>query len=300
MITQHAVLYGFASFVGISAVWRIFLGALRLRKLRTAGSAHDQRPDRLRAALSLALPCAAAFATLSMLAPLTGIPHPSGRVVVVLGTAILLAGAANAFLLWVTPTDRKAWVGTYGVRSLELAAATAMIVLAVWLRAVPSGAVDLDWPTEGRWTVVSGGRLKTMNHHWENPVQQNYALDMISADSSVSTLGSAVFAPADGVVVRAIAGCPEPVPCEAEGNHVVIRTREGVDVWLGHLKEGTVTAKEGDAVAVGQQIGECGATGSADEPHLHIHAERDGAAVPMRFGPRQRWLVRSDDFHSEE
>ena len=37
-----------------------------------------------------------------------------------------------------------------------------------------------------------------------------------------------------------------------------------------HLLKGSITVKSGDHVAIGQQIGAVGATGSADGAHLHF------------------------------
>jgi murein DD-endopeptidase MepM/ murein hydrolase activator NlpD len=45
-------------------------------------------------------------------------------------------------------------------------------------------------------------------------------------------------------------------------------------------------------VKEGQRIGRVGNSGNTSEPHLHIHAERDGAGVPLRFDGR--FPVRND------
>jgi len=84
------------------------------------------------------------------------------------------------------------------------------------------------------------------------------------------------------------------------GNHVIIQP-DGTDVlvFLAHMQKGSVIAKTGDRVAVGQPIGKVGNSGRTFEPHLHIHAQtqvtKDGktewVGVPIRFG--SRWLVRN-------
>ncbi|MEK5272086.1 M23 family metallopeptidase [Aeribacillus sp. FSL K6-8394] len=48
---------------------------------------------------------------------------------------------------------------------------------------------------------------------------------------------------------------------------------------------------KGAKVQEGQQIGNVGNSGNTTEPHLHIHAERDGREVPIRFNGR--FLVRN-------
>ncbi|TMZ49982.1 M23 family metallopeptidase, partial [Klebsiella pneumoniae] len=49
---------------------------------------------------------------------------------------------------------------------------------------------------------------------------------------------------------------------------------------------------EGDVVREGQLLGTVGNSGNTSEPHLHIHAEKDGEGVPIRFGGR--FLVRNN------
>ena len=52
------------------------------------------------------------------------------------------------------------------------------------------------------------------------------------------------------------------------------------------------TPERGANVATGQVVGRVGSSGEATEPHLHVHAERNGAAVPARFGGE--WWVRNE------
>jgi hypothetical protein len=39
----------------------------------------------------------------------------------------------------------------------------------------------------------------------------------------------------------------------------------------------------GDTVHAGQVVGEVGNSGNSTEPHLHIHAERDGLGLDLEF-----------------
>jgi murein DD-endopeptidase MepM/ murein hydrolase activator NlpD len=54
-------------------------------------------------------------------------------------------------------------------------------------------------------------------------------------------------------------------------------------VVLAHLRLGTVSVTAGDVVRVGQLLGEVGNSGRSTEPHLHIHAERDGTGLDLQF-----------------
>jgi len=68
----------------------------------------------------------------------------------------------------------------------------------------------------------------------------------------------------------------------AYGNHVFIDTGREI-VELAHLRPGSLTVRQGDMVRVGRLIGETGNSGNTTEPHLHLHAERDGVGLDLRF-----------------
>lgn len=68
------------------------------------------------------------------------------------------------------------------------------------------------------------------------------------------------------------------------GNHVVIELRDGAGfLWLVHLRKGSVRVEPGDAVAVGDQVGECGNSGNSTEPHVHVHVA-DSPRWPVAQG----------------
>jgi murein DD-endopeptidase MepM/ murein hydrolase activator NlpD len=76
---------------------------------------------------------------------------------------------------------------------------------------------------------------------------------------------------------------------ELAGNHVMIQTREGPVVAVCHLQRGSVQAKQGDRVRVGETLGRCGNSGNSTEPHVHLQAiDRfevlNASAVPITFG----------------
>ena len=53
------------------------------------------------------------------------------------------------------------------------------------------------------------------------------------------------------------------------GNHVTIRSDDGVFAVSVHLKNGSASVKVGDRVCAGREIAECGNSGSSSEPHVH-------------------------------
>jgi murein DD-endopeptidase MepM/ murein hydrolase activator NlpD len=69
-------------------------------------------------------------------------------------------------------------------------------------------------------------------------------------------------------------------------------------VLLAHLQKDSVNVSAGDTVTTATLLGKVGNTGNTSEPHLHLHAERDGepgeildgTAVPITIDGR--FLVR--------
>ncbi|HUP62651.1 MAG TPA: M23 family metallopeptidase [Thermoanaerobaculia bacterium] len=175
--------------------------------------------------------------------------------------------------------------------------------------AVPAGAIDLGFPLRGgTYLIAHGGSTSAANIHARHP-QQQYALDVVKLNRAgmrarglypaeltrYAIFGAPVVSPCDGTVVRAADAFPDHTPPmrdekNAPGNHVVVRCGDA-DVWLAHLQRGSVRVRAGASVARGALLGRVGNSGNTTEPHLHVHAERDGRAVAARFDGR--WLVRN-------
>lgn len=64
------------------------------------------------------------------------------------------------------------------------------------------------------------------------------------------------------------------------GNHIMIRA-DDVFVLLCHLKRGSLRARKGDTVRVGQQVGEVGNSGSSIQPHLHVQVMSNDRYFPL-------------------
>lgn len=58
------------------------------------------------------------------------------------------------------------------------------------------------------------------------------------------------------------------------------------------MKKGSIVVAEGEEVKTGQLLGKVGNSGNTSEPHLHIHAEKDGKGIPITFN--DRFLVRNN------
>ena len=80
----------------------------------------------------------------------------------------------------------------------------------------------------------------------------------------------------------------ESDPLKPCGNYVAIEGAPGENVYICHLRKGSVTVAVGDVVAPGDPIGQVGNSGNTSEPHIHMHVQ-DGTSVfagsvPLVFG----------------
>ncbi len=155
----------------------------------------------------------------------------------------------------------------------------------------------VKFPLRGVWFVGAGGG-RWLNHHFAVPAQRG-ALDLMRVGAtgasrgdpqlldSYLAYGAKVYAPCDGRVIAAVDGLEEQVPGIVRygplyGNHAFIDTGTEI-VKLAHLRPGTVAVTEGQLVRTGDLLGEVGNSGNSTEPHLHIHAERDGLGLDLCF-----------------
>lgn len=91
------------------------------------------------------------------------------------------------------------------------------------------------------------------------------AADGLRDHRSRSSLAAVLYMTAEGML-REIGG-----PRFIVGNHVIIRTPDGVHALVAHLRRGSAQVAVGDTVRAGDQIGACGNSGNTSEPHVHAH-----------------------------
>lgn len=70
------------------------------------------------------------------------------------------------------------------------------------------------------------------------------------------------------------------------GNGLVIRLGDGYEVQYCHMRSGSLVVKPGDTVGKGAKLGEVGASGLAQFPHVHITVSRNGEVVDPLTGRR--------------
>lgn len=171
--------------------------------------------------------------------------------------------------------------------------------------------IALTFPlNNGTYYVGQGGSHVQMNYHHTYPPQK-YALDIVKLNQFGTRAGGLypkelgkyaiyddeLYSPCNGEVLETRDDLPDLTPPNTdperpEGNYVALSC-ENIDavVYIAHMQEGSVTIEKGGKVTEGQMIGKVGNSGNTTEPHLHIHAEKDGVGVPIRFD--DRFLVRN-------
>lgn len=154
---------------------------------------------------------------------------------------------------------------------------------------------------DGEWYIVQGGG-RLINHHARVRPQRG-AIDLVRLRpdgrraaglcptrlGSYAAYGSVVVAPCDGVVRAVVDSLEDEAPLRPrlvppKGNYVAIDT-DSESVILAHLKPGSLLVRVGEKVTTGQPIGSVGNSGNSTEPHLHLHAERDGIGLQLLFAP---------------
>jgi hypothetical protein len=187
--------------------------------------------------------------------------------------------------------------------------------------------MNLSFPlSRGTYYVANGGSGQLTNAHVETLAEharayrgQSYAVDIVRLDdrgrrassfapsslSHYASVGDPVLAPCDGRVLQFENDAPDSVPARdgrrMAGNFVLLDCG-AAQVFLGHLKQGTVAVRDGEILRAGTRLGAVGNSGNSDEPHLHVHAQAaaapgatsmfDGEPIPITFYGRP--LARND------
>lgn len=191
----------------------------------------------------------------------------------------------------------------------------------------PAGEpVVVHSPVVGRWAALNSPATKVPSHG-VRAYGQAYAIDLVYEPldeqrpefgtgpamrdvADYPAFGQEVRAMVDGVVVtardrqrdhRARSSVVAVVYMMVEGmlrelggprfiigNHVVIRSDDGVFALVAHLRRGSVAVREGERVQAGQRIGACGNSGNSSEPHVHAQlmdrrSAWTGQGLPMLF-----------------
>lgn len=169
-------------------------------------------------------------------------------------------------------------------------------------------AIDLKSPLrDGYYDVVHGGASTLINYHHSHP-KQAYALDIVKLNrfgwrasgvaptslAKYEIYGDTIYSPCNGKIIEMVDGLKELAPNEMNkqtqpyrkknptGNSVIIQCGD-TQVHIAHMIPGSIKVKKGELVTTAAKIGKVGNSGNTSEPHLHIHAEKNGKGVPILF-----------------
>jgi hypothetical protein len=178
--------------------------------------------------------------------------------------------------------------------------------------------IDYSLPFEGVWVVVNGGVTKKLSHSW-GLLDQRFAYDFVLKDdieklanhgaydsNSLKTFGSAILAPADGIVVSLKSNIQDSSPpyssndWDIRGNHIILKHAPNEYSVLAHLMKGSIVVKKGESVSRQQLLAQCGNSGNSSLPHLHFQVQDiedsfSSVGIPISFSSititRQNLLV---------
>ncbi|UPW85064.1 M23 family metallopeptidase [Lysinibacillus sp. Ag94] len=204
--------------------------------------------------------------------------------------------------------NQKFSIGIYIILILIFGTYNALVLKSY---TVAEKGIELSFPLKnGTYYVGQGGNQVLMNYHQAYPGQK-YALDILKLNTfgtrasglypeelkNYQIYADILYSPCNGKVVdiqNALPDLPPPKsnPENPAGNHVALACENyDATIILAHMQKGSVAVAKGEKVTTGQILGKVGNSGNTSEPHLHIHAEKDGKGVPITFN--DRFLVRN-------
>lgn len=144
-----------------------------------------------------------------------------------------------------------------------------------------------QFPFKGEWMTFWGGQNEILNYHY--PFEsQRYAYDFDvnrngftfdgapDQNENYYAFGKEVFAPFKGKVEAVVSNQKDVTPgtvtneTEPFGNYVILAHEHDEYSLICHLKENSITVREGDRVEQGALLGQCGNSGHTSEPHIHF------------------------------
>ncbi|MXQ52356.1 M23 family metallopeptidase [Shimazuella alba] len=170
----------------------------------------------------------------------------------------------------------------------------------------PTNFIHLSSPLKnGTYYVGHGGSSTQINYHNSHP-SQAFALDILKLNrigiranglapkdlNQYEIYGETIYSPCEGKIIKVVDGLKELEPNQMNnqtknyrkknpsGNSVVIQCK-GVEITIAHMIPKSIKVKQGQQVRDGMAIGKVGNSGNSSEPHLHIHAEKNGKGIPV-------------------
>jgi hypothetical protein len=169
----------------------------------------------------------------------------------------------------------------------------------------PSGKIlDVDFPlSSGTYYVLQGGASAVTNP-FHALSGSKMAIDIVKLNpfgnradgiapralSAYEIFGETLYSPCQGSIYKVRDSLPDNPPGHpdtehSEGNYVVLRCAEA-NIFMAHLKRGSIKVAPGEVVTAGQPLAEIGNSGNTLEPHLHISATKKGLEIGLQFNGR--------------
>ena len=182
---------------------------------------------------------------------------------------------------------------------------TALDVLAIAAYYQPGQPLNLSFPlTSGSYYVLQGGNSLVTNP-FHALSGNRLALDIVKLNQFGNRAGGIaprslnayeifsekLCSPCEGSVLSVRDSLPDNAPGRPdlehpEGNYIVLKCGDA-EVFMAHLKRGSIAVTVGEDVTIGQPLGNIGNSGNTLEPHLHISAAKGGAETGLRFNDRE-------------
>lgn len=203
-------------------------------------------------------------------------------------------------------TTAKVWSAPrLAFPALVLLLFSALDVLAIAAYYQPGQPLNLSFPlTSGSYYVLQGGNSPVTNP-FHALSGNRLALDIVKLNRFGNRAGGIaprslnayeifddkLCSPCEGSVLSVRDGLPDnapgrPDPAHPEGNCIVLKCGDA-EVFMAHLKRGSIAVTVGEDVTTGQPLGNIGNSGNTLEPHLHISATKGGAETGLRFNGRK-------------
>lgn len=181
---------------------------------------------------------------------------------------------------------------------------SALNALAIASHYPPGRTLDLDFPLRsGTYYVLQGGASAVTNP-FHALSGSKMAIDIVKLNPSgnradgiapralnaYAIFGETLYSPCQGRIAKVRDSLPDNPPGHpdtehTEGNFILMKCAEA-EIFLAHLKRGSINVAPGENVTAGQPIAEIGNSGNTLEPHLHISATRNGTEIGLQFNGR--------------
>ena len=169
----------------------------------------------------------------------------------------------------------------------------------------PSGKnISVEFPlSSGTYYVLQGG-ASVVTNPFHALSGSKMAIDIVKLNpfgnradgiaprtlSAYEIFGETLNSPCQGRIYKVRDSLPDNPPGHpdkehSEGNYVVLSCAEA-NIFMAHLKRGSIKVVPGEVVTAGQPLAQIGNSGNTLEPHLHISATNDGSEIGLLFNGR--------------